>query len=318
MSFKKKLITCTAIAGTSVGIMHIINRFICYISSRDDFLYTKEQNYYDWTYGRIFFTKQGSGAPILLIHDLDVCSSSYEWNKLKAELSKTNTIYTIDLLGCGLSEKPNITYTNFLYVQLITDFIKNVIEEKTDIITTGHSASIVLMACANDDSIINRMMLINPESMMNSLQFPKYYDKLYRNLIYTPIIGTFIYNLVMNKNAIKEKFMTDYFYDHARIREKDISAYIEASQTEKSHGKYLYANIKAHYTTGNTINCLTKINNNIYIITGNGNPENNLAASQYQNMLPSIEIVGINDVKQLPQLEAPEEVLGIIKDYLEL
>ena len=63
------------------------------------------------------------------------------------KLEKTNTVYTIDLLGCGRSDKPNITYTNYLYVQLIDNFIKDVIKEKTDVVATGSSVSFTVMAC---------------------------------------------------------------------------------------------------------------------------------------------------------------------------
>ena len=54
---------------------------------------------------------------------------------------KDHTVYTIDLLGFGRSEKPNLTYTNYLYVQLVTDFIQNIIGEKTDIIASNESIS---------------------------------------------------------------------------------------------------------------------------------------------------------------------------------
>ena len=104
--------------------MHIVNRFVYYMSTIDEMLSDENAEYYDWRFGRICYHKTGSGSPLLLIHDLNVCSSSYEWNQIVDQLSKTNTVYTIDLLGCGRSDKPYLTYTNYLYVQLITDFIK--------------------------------------------------------------------------------------------------------------------------------------------------------------------------------------------------
>ena len=110
-------------------------------------------------------TKEGTGKPILLIHDLSAMQSEYEWNRIVSDLSKKNTVYTLDLLGCGKSDKPNFTYTNFLYVQLVTDFINNVIGEKADVIVTGNSCSFVLMACHNNDEIIDRILLINPPSI---------------------------------------------------------------------------------------------------------------------------------------------------------
>ena len=190
--------------------------------------------------------------------------------------------------------------------------------EKTDIISTGHSASIALMTCANDDTVINRILLINPESIIDASKTPKHYNKVLKYILCTPIIGTFIYNLLVSKDRIEENFMTDYFYDHCKFKKRDLAAYVEASQSEKSHGRYLYANICSNFTNTNVLNCLSKIDNSIFIIVGNGNPEYSLAASQYQNQLPAIEICEINKTKYLPQLEAPTDVLENIKIYFDL
>ena len=66
------------------------------------------------------------------------------------------TVYTIDLLGCGRSEKPNLTYTNFLYVQLISDFIKSEIGRRTDVVAVGASSSILTMACAYNPDLFDQ------------------------------------------------------------------------------------------------------------------------------------------------------------------
>ena len=77
----------------------------------------------------------------MLVHDLEPASSSYEWHEVRKRLAKNHTVYTIDLLGFGRSEKPNLTYTNYLYVQLLSDFIKSEIGHRTDILATGDAAS---------------------------------------------------------------------------------------------------------------------------------------------------------------------------------
>ena len=88
----------------------------------------------------IFFTqKKGTGTPMLLLHDLHCASSGREWQYIEDTLAKDHTVYTLDLLGCGRSDKPAITYTNFLYVQLIVTFIKQVIGCPTDVIASGLS-----------------------------------------------------------------------------------------------------------------------------------------------------------------------------------
>ena len=73
---------------------------------------------------------------------------------MKEELSKHHTVYTLDLLGCGRSEKPKITYTNYLYVQLLNEFIRDVIKGKTDIMTSQNAASIATMACLVEPSLL--------------------------------------------------------------------------------------------------------------------------------------------------------------------
>jgi pimeloyl-ACP methyl ester carboxylesterase len=313
LTWKKKLTTCTVLAGTTVGIMHVVNRLVYYISTIDNLLYNKDEKYYDWRFGSIYYTKQGKGSPILLIHDLDVSSSAYEWNKIVAGLSRTNTVYTIDLLGCGRSQKPNLTYTNYLYVQMITDFIHHVIGEKTDVIATGESGTFVLMACANDNTVINKIMLVNPGDLVSLAKIPTKRTKLIQHIINTPVLGTFIYNMRINKRTIEEDFRSQYLYDQNKLEERTIMTYFEASHKCSTHSKYLYASIKSRFTNANVIHCLKDINNSIFIIVGNANPENALIANQYQNHLPSIEVIGIDKTKHLPQLESPDEFIDQVK-----
>jgi pimeloyl-ACP methyl ester carboxylesterase len=318
LSWKKKLTACALLGGTTIGIMHVVNRLVYYISTIDNILLDKNEKYYDWRFGRIFYTVQGSGSPILLVHDLNVTSSASEWNKIIDELSKTNTVYAIDLLGCGRSAKPNLTYTNFLYVQLITDFIKHIIGKKTDIVVTGGSCTFALSACSNDDSVIGKIMMVNPQNLVTLAKIPTKRTKLLRYIISAPIIGTFIYNIFINKRTIESDFRLHYYYDQNKIEERTIMTYFEASHRCNTRSKFLFASLKSRYINANIIHCLKRINSSIFIIVGNSNPENALTANQYQNQLPSIEIVEINKTKHLPQLEMPSEFLEQIKIMFEI
>ena len=309
MSWKKNLGILTCFIGTAVGTMHVINRVFTYIATADNRLDGSSLEYYDWRFGRIAYKKKGAGSPVLLVHNFDVCSSMNEWKNIESELAKTNTVYSLDLLGCGCSDRPILTYTNFLYVQLINDFIKNIIGKKTDVIVSGNSASFVLMACANDETIINRIVMVNPQNLASLAKGPTKRSTLVKYLIYKPIIGTFIYNMKVNKRTIYQKFYSDCYYDVNRINEKDILTCFESSHKDKTRSRYLYACQQSRYTNANILFCLGRLNNSIFVISGNGNPENALVAEQYQNYLPSIEIVGINNTKELPHVEKADEFL---------
>lgn len=312
MGWKKKLTTYTALVGLAAGAMHGINRFIHFTATLDNLLGNPEGNYYEWRFGKVFYTKKGSGTPVLLIHDLNTYSSGYEWSKVEEELAKKNTVYTLDLLGCGRSDKPNLTYTNFLYVEMIGDFIKNVIKEKTDIIATGDSSSIVLMSALNDESTINRIMLCNVTDLSLLASVPTKRTKFLKWLIYVPIVGTLLYNLLTTKSNAEQLFYEDYYFDIHKLDSKDINAYYEAAHTGSSRAKYLFASIKGRYTNTNIIQCLKTINNSVFILASDGTPNNLTIAEQYQKYMPSIEIVNMKESKHLPQLENPRDFIDTV------
>lgn len=316
LGWKKRLGLIATFAGTVIGTMHIINKVFSYIATADDYLDENSYEYYNWRFGKIAYKKKGKGSPLLLVHNFDVCSSTDEWKNIENECAKTNTVYSIDLLGCGCSDHPVLTYTNFLYVQLITDFIKHVIGEKTDVIVSGDSSSFVLMATANDENIINRIIMVNPQNLISLAKVPTKRTKLIKYLLFAPVIGTFIYNMKVNKRTISENFVSNCYYDQNAISEKDILTCFEASHKDKGRSKYLYACQKSRYTNANILFCLSKLNNSIFIIAGNGNPENILSANQYQNQLPSIEIIEINNTKQLPHVEKPDKFMEQFKILL--
>ncbi|MEG0904293.1 MAG: alpha/beta fold hydrolase [Lachnospiraceae bacterium] len=314
---EKNFLKSAFIISVATFIIYVFNKIIFFISTLDDILGKSDGNYYEWRFGKVFYKVQGKGNPLLLIHDLSSSSSSFEWNKIVCELSKTNTVYTLDLLGCGRSDKPALTYTNFLYVQLITDFIKNVIKEKTDVIVTGESSSFIIAACKNDSNIINRIVLVNPLDIAHLSLVPSKRTQILKILIYIPIIGTLLYHMLMRKESIEDKFFED-FYNTSGMDERTIKAYYEAAHLGNSKGKYLFANMKARYTNFDIGRCLRTLNNSIFIITGDGTPNNSTIADQYSSILPSIEIVGIDKTKQLPQLERPDaflEQINILLSY---
>lgn len=314
MGWKKKFSILAALTGTTLCTMHVVNKLFSYIATADNLLNKDTYQNYDWRFGKIAYKKTGSGSPVLLIHNFNVFSSSKEWKYIEAELAKTNTVYTIDLLGCGCSDHPVLTYTNYLYVQLITDFIKHIIDEKTDVIVSGDSSSFVLSACANDDTIINRIIMINPQNLVTLAKIPTKRTKIIKHLLYTPVIGTFIYNMEINKKTISRLFRETFFYNQNKVKEKDIMECFESSHKERSRSKYLYASQKSRYTNTNVLYCLNKLtNNSIFIIAGNNNPENVLAANQYQNYLPSIEVIGIDESKQVPHIEKADEFIDQVK-----
>ena len=260
----KHFLFLAAAAGTGI---HLMNRTVNRTACMKEILSSHPGHYYDWKHGRIYYTKTGSGAPLLLIHDLHPASSSYEWSRMMKKLEKTNTVYTIDLLGCGRSDKPNITYTNYLYVQLLSDFIKSEIGHRTDILATGAAASLAVMACGNSPELFDRLILVNPESLLSCSMVPGKNAKLCKFILDLPIVGTLIYHIASSRQNIADEFKNHYFSNPYSVTARDIDAYYEAAHLGDSP-KSVYASVKCNYHKCNIINALKKIDNSIYLLGG--------------------------------------------------
>lgn len=314
---KKKHIRNFLIFTTLTGIsIYGINKLISISSPRKNLLKTDNGKFFNWRYGNIYYTKQGKGTPLLLIHDLNPSSSNYEWTKIAKHLSKHHTVYTIDLLGCGRSDKPNITYINFLYVQLITEFIKNVIGTATDVITTGNSSSFTLMACHMEADLFNKIIVINPSNLTELCNTPDRRKHTLKYIIDSPIIGTLIYNLEYCYKNIEYNFSKNYFYNKRMVSTTAIDYYYESAHLGNNNGKYLMSSIKSNYTNINIAHALKKINKDILLIGSIEKEGIQEIVDAYISCNPSIEATYISESKYLPQLEKAEKTLQIITDFL--
>ncbi|MCI8887486.1 MAG: alpha/beta fold hydrolase [Hungatella sp.] len=314
MTTKNKLITASILSSSSIAAISLINKCIKISATSKSLLDKSQMNCFHWRMGNIYYTTSGSGKPLLLVHDLDSAASSYEWHKIRSALEKKYTVYSLDLLGCGESEKPCLTYTNYLYVQLISDFIKSVIGHRTDVISSGASGSFMIMACSNNPDLFDRIMLINPDSINICSQLPGPYSKYYKRFLDFPIIGTLLYHIAVSKSSLRKSFTDCYFTDPKAVKESIIDTYYESAHLGFSP-KSVYACVRCNYVNCNISNALKKIDNSIYLIGGEKKDQIKDIFLEYVDCNPAIEYSLISDTKHLPHMEKPAELLANIHTF---
>lgn len=313
----KKHIKNLALLGFIVtGLIIGINKLVNIISNMNDNLPIGKGKFYNWKYGDIYYSKTGKGKPILLVHDLNVSSSSYEWSKIIQKLSRTNTVYAIDLLGCGRSDKPNLTYSNYLYVQLINEFIKKVIGSRTTVIATGKSLSFIIMACQMEEENFEKIIGVSPCDIFDIAKTPNKRKNILKLLMDLPVFGTFTYNLITCKKRITDKMVDEYYFKSHLVSKDTINAYYKAAKNYDGHGKYLLASIKSNYTNINIIPAVEKINQSICLIGGKEHPYMNDIIDEYKEYNPAIESAYIANTDYLPQLESPDKFVELINIIL--
>ena len=90
MKTRNKLLTLLILAAGDAAATACINKAIK-LSAISRHILENESSAslcYHWRFGNIHYTKEGSGKPILLIHDLSPASSGYEWKELPDVLQR--------------------------------------------------------------------------------------------------------------------------------------------------------------------------------------------------------------------------------------
>lgn len=304
------------VVGASIAAIYTYNKFIESTATKKNLLSKENGEFFTWKDEKIFYTKSGSGSPLLLIHDADSSASSEEWSKILHRFEKKHTVYCIDLLGCGRSSKPCIEYTNYMFVQLITAFVKEIIQDKVTVISTNMSASFVIMANHMDDSLFAKMIFINPVSLRQLNVTPDNLSKAKKTLIELPFIGTFVYNLLTSNAKIDETFRSKYYAKPQLISSRLEDIYYEAAHTNGSNGRYLYSSLLGNYVNNTITHAIKKLTTPTLIIGCKEIRNYTLALDDYHKVNPNLEIVKINNGSLYPQMEIPEKISSIIEDYL--
>lgn len=308
---KKRLETLLKLGIFAGIVMYFANKFVESSALLRRLLKTYSGKYYHWQHGSVYYTKQGTGDPVLLVHDLYSSSSSAEWNEILEELSKTNTVYTIDLPGCGRSCKPYITYVNYFFAQLLSDFVKDVIQSKTAVMATGISGSFAIMAAHMNPEYFAKLTLINPLSPSQLAMIPGKAAKYTKAIMDCPVLGTFLYYLFSSENEIEYNFTENYFYNPFQVSSKLVHTYYESAHWERGGGRHLLASLHNNYVNANIAIPFANLCQDIHIIMGAELPNAENIASAYGKLRNDIQISYIPKTKVLPQLEAPGRFLTV-------
>src|SRR4030088_3546033 len=167
-----------------------------------------EEGGFEWRDRRVAFTRHGEGPPILLIHGIHPSAWSYEWRNNVDSLARTNTVYTIDLLGFGRSDRPAIRYSARLYISLISDFVSRVIDEPTVLVASSLTGAYAIVLAARDPHRFPAVALIAPSGLVRLNEPVGLGGEASRLAVDTPIAGTAMFNALVSRPQLRRYLRT--------------------------------------------------------------------------------------------------------------
>jgi pimeloyl-ACP methyl ester carboxylesterase len=141
----------------------------------------------------------GSGAPLLLLPSFSTVSSRTEMSGLAHLLSPQFQVTSLDFPGFGDSSRSKLDYSPPLYRQFLADFVRDLYGDRPlIIIAAGHAAGYALHFAASLPNHLAKLVLVAPTwrgPLPTMARGQKPWLKSIRELIRTPILGQFLYQL---------------------------------------------------------------------------------------------------------------------------
>lgn len=171
------------------------------------------------------------------------------------------------------------------------------------------------MACHNEKELFNKIMLVNPPSLTQLKQMPNRKDRLLKAALEIPIFGTLVYHMIVSRDNINNLFIEKMYYNPFHVDNQMADAYYEAAHKGGYYTRFLYSSLAAKYININICHALKALDNSIYIVEGETEPNGKAVTDDYCASNPAIEVSVLKETKHLPHVEAPEAFLEQVKIF---
>jgi pimeloyl-ACP methyl ester carboxylesterase len=232
-----KIVTAGLAIGGTLGAMALWNKLTISQAGELSTVLKGEERRYPWKYGDVFYQVSGEreARPLVLVHSLAPGASSYEWRKNIDVLAEQFRVYALDLLGAGLSDRPAIDYTAETYVDLIGDFLKEVVGKPALVVAHGLSSAFVVMCAYRRPQLFERLILVSPPVSLLEEQKAGLPSRALRITLKTPIVGEFIYNVLTSRRALQGYYDRKGYHNPGLITDQLVEYVFSSAHQADSH-----------------------------------------------------------------------------------
>jgi pimeloyl-ACP methyl ester carboxylesterase len=269
---------------------------------------------FEWRGRRISFTRRGSGPPILLIHGIHAAAWSYEWHDNVDYLARSNTVYTIDLLGFGRSDRPAIRYSARLYISLISDFVDQVVGDPCVLVATSLSGAYAIVLGARDPQRFPAICLIAPTGLVRLNKPTGVGGEAGQLAVKAPIVGTAMFNALVSRRSIRS-YLEKTYVDDSIVTPELVEIYYWTSHQRGA--RYAPAAFISGQLNIDVRQALRRLSQPTLLVWGE---EGILAPAEesrsFRALKPDLEMALMSPAGDLPHDERPDDFNVILSTWL--
>jgi len=286
-------------------------------SEPDDTALGGEGRLFRWKYGHIFYKElglQNSGVPIVFVHGIGAGISSFMWRKNFDALSEKFRVYALDLLGFGFSDKPAAAhYSPDLYVELISDFIREVVGGPANLVASSLGAAYAVCVAEEHPELVNALILNSPAGYDTLNTRPGMSGAAFYGLLQSPVLGTSFYNVMASERSIRDYARRTLFYDYRRVTNRLVSnLYATSHQAGAQHA---VAAFLSGYLNVDMRIAFSRLGQRVILVWGKQDTTTPIAkATALLDLNPRAELEVFDFCRVMPEQEHPELFNALVMD----
>ncbi len=269
-----------------------------------------------WRGHEIFVTEAGTGPLIVLVHGIYAGASSYEYRKLFPLLAERHRVVAVDLLGCGLSARPNIDYSAELFTEQIIDALREFGDEPTTLIGSSLGGAFAIRAAARANDRVTHLVAICPTGLGGVLDRPASgAQRAVASTFRSPLVGETLWNALASRASLSWFLEHQSYADKASITPEIIDHYYAV--THQVGARYVAAQF-----VGGLLNCdvardLPFVEARTLIAWGEHAPSISPVskAGEFVKLAQDAQLVTFAHSGLLPHEEEPERMRAAIETF---
>ena len=257
------------------------------------------------------YVRAGSGPPLLLVHGL--LGYSFSWRFAIPALAQHATVYAIDMLGTGFSDRPaKLDCSLKASAERMLQFMDKTGLASCDLLGTSHGGAVAIMAAAGAPDRVRRLILVDPVNPWSA------HGQRLTVFLSSSLIAPLFPILIPHARSLHEYYHRRMFSDPSRIPPDSLEGYRKPMRTPGSYEYALGVARSWNSDLKQLESALPRITNipTLLIWGSKDTAVDPASATQLKQQFRDCQLVTFDGVGHLPYEEAPEEFNRAVAKFL--
>ena len=310
MRWKKALLSGGAALGVAAAFNTLVGKSVAPLEN----LIGGEEGWFHWRGHRIAYTRRGAGPSMILVHGIHPSASSFEWRFNVDELARQHTVYTIDLLGFGLSDRPAIRYSARLYLALIADFAAQVVAGPVVLAASSLSAAYAVVLGARDPGRFPALVLIAPTGLVRLHKTPSTSGDVARFAVDSPVLGTAMFNTMVSRRSLRSR-LEEHYVDGQAVSDELID--VHYATAHQPGARYAPSAFLSWHLNIDVRRALRRLLQPALLVWGEQSVDAPVEDVRgFRALRPELDIAILDPAGSFPHDERPEDFNEIVSTFL--